>query len=199
MKIGIMGGTFDPIHIGHLIAAEAAREACDLNEVWFIPTAYPPLKHKTPGVSADQRFQMTLAAIGSNSRFRAIDIELARGGVSYSYDTVKELQALYPGYSFSYIIGSDRINDLARWNRIRELAELVNFIGLERPSDDMQLESLPTFLKNRLHLVEMPPIGISSTELRDRLVSGRSVRYLVPESVYAYIRGHGLYGTSTND
>ncbi|MBH5317021.1 nicotinate-nucleotide adenylyltransferase [Paenibacillus sp. GSMTC-2017] len=195
-KIGIMGGTFDPIHIGHLLAAEVAREHCSLNEVWFIPTAGSPLKDNEQRANAVKRYEMVVEAISSNNKFRALDIELKRGGISYSYDTVTELQAIFPDCSFSYIIGSDRINDLPKWNRIEKLAEVVNFIGLERPSEAICMESLPAYLKDRLHLVEMPPIGISSTALRRKLSLGQSVRYSLPDSVLAYIRRHGLYGSN---
>ncbi|GKU78253.1 nicotinate-nucleotide adenylyltransferase [Paenibacillus sp. L3-i20] len=194
-KIGIMGGTFDPIHIGHLLAAETARDQCGLDEVWFIPTAGSPLKDNAQGASAKERYEMVAEAIKSNDCFRVMDIELKRGGVSYSYDTVTQLQALYPDCAFSYIIGSDRINDLPKWNRIDQLACIVHFIGLERPSDPMDLESLPAFLRDRLHITQMPPIGISSTQLRQKLALGRTVRYSLPDEVYQYIRGHGLYGS----
>ncbi|MFD0588159.1 nicotinate-nucleotide adenylyltransferase [Paenibacillus sp. GCM10027627] len=198
-KIGIMGGTFDPIHIGHLTAAESAREACRLDEVWFIPAAAPPLKNKTPGASARNRYEMTQLATEGNPFFKALDMELRREGVSYSIDTVQQLKDEHPGCSFSFIIGSDRVNDLPKWHRIRELADSVDFIGLERPSDPLSTEGLPSYLKERLRLIDMPPIGISSTELRECLATGTSVRYLVPDSVYAYIRRNRLYGSATND
>jgi len=198
-KIGIMGGTFDPIHIGHLIAADNAREQCSLDEVWFIPTYRPPLKDNAPGVSSERRMQMVELAVAGNPAFRAVDIELKRGGVSYSYDTVQELQRLYPQHSFSYIIGSDRINDLAKWHRIEQLAALVTFIGLERPDEPIQLESLPSYLRQRVHLCAMPAIGISSTAIRSRRSSGQSVQYMVPEPVFQFIGRHALYESRGNN
>ncbi|RIX59423.1 nicotinate-nucleotide adenylyltransferase [Paenibacillus nanensis] len=199
MKIGIMGGTFDPIHIGHLIAAESAREQAGLDEVWFIPTADPPLKDRAPRAAAEQRYEMVRLAVESNSRFRVLDIEKKRGGVSYSIDTVTELRKQYPGHTFSYIIGSDRMNDLPRWHRIGELSKLAGFIGLERPENTLQLDGLPSYLRETLQLVRMPQIGISSTELRERLAGGLSVRYLVTEPVFDYIRRHRLYGPRNDD
>lgn len=199
MKIGIMGGTFDPIHIGHMIAAEAAREQAGLDEVWFIPTADPPLKDKAPSAAAEQRCEMVRLAVESHGGFRVLDIELKRGGVSYSIDTITELRQQYPGHTFAYIIGSDRINDLPRWHRIEELSKLAGFIGLERPSSAILLDALPSYLKETLQFVYMPQIGISSTELRERMASGRSIRYLVPEPVGGYIRRHGLYGSRNDD
>lgn len=192
-KIGIMGGTFDPIHIGHLIAAETAREQCDLHEVWFIPSYGPPLKANEPGVSGERRYEMVCEAIRSNSAFRALDIELLRGGVSYSYDTVRELQQRNPYDSFSYIIGSDRINDLPQWYEIEQLASRISFIGLERPGDPVNLAALPVYLQERINLIHMPAIDISSTEIRSRRNAGQTVQYLVPDSVNSYMRRYKLY------
>lgn len=199
IKAGIMGGTFDPIHIGHLIAAESALEACRLDEVWFIPTASPPLKENEPGARADDRLAMVSAAIAGHERFRVLDIELRRGGVSYSIDTITTLRQLHPDHSFAYIIGSDRINDLPKWHKIDELAELVTFIGLARPGTTARPELLPEELRRRLTFADMPAIGVSSTDLRERLALGKSIRYLVPDSVHDMIRRHGWYGSTTND
>ncbi|SFD55710.1 nicotinate-nucleotide adenylyltransferase [Paenibacillus catalpae] len=192
-RIGIMGGTFDPVHVGHLIAAEAAREGCGLDEVWFIPTYNPPLKDNQPSVSSELRLQMVQEALGGNPAFKAVDIELKRGGMSYSIDTVLELKKRYPDASFSYIIGSDRINDLPKWHRIEELAELIAFIGLEREGTAAQLGQLPEFIRQRVTMAAMPPIGISSTDIRSRVRSGRSIAYLVPDTVHQFIKRRGLY------
>src|SRR5690606_3030501 len=134
------------------------------------------------------------AAIASQERFRVLDIELRRGGVSYSIDTVQELRERHPNHSFAYIIGSDRINDLSKWHRIGELAELVTFIGLSRPGTTAMPELLPEELRCRITFADMPAIGISSTGLRERLAAGQSIRYRVPDAVYAMIRRHGWYG-----
>ncbi|MGO4545677.1 nicotinate-nucleotide adenylyltransferase [Paenibacillus sp. 2TAB23] len=192
-KIGIMGGTFDPIHIGHLIAAETARELCGLQEVWFIPSYGPPLKANEPGVSGLHRFEMVCEATRSNPAFRVLDIELKRGGISYSYDTALELQKQNPNDSFAYIIGSDRINDLPEWHKIEQLAAKVSFIGLERPGTPIQLAALPNYLQERVMLIPMPAIDISSTMIRSKLDSGHSARYLVPDLVNSYMRRHMLY------
>ncbi|MGO4109962.1 nicotinate-nucleotide adenylyltransferase [Paenibacillus sp. YAF4_2] len=192
-RIGIMGGTFDPIHIGHLIAAEAARDSLGLDEVWFIPTYHPPLKDNQPGVSSELRLQMVQEALGGNPSFKALDIELQRGGMSYSIETVLELKKRHPDDAFSYIIGSDRINDLPKWHRIQELTELITFIGLEREGTPVQLEQLPDDLRQRVTMSAMPPIGISSTDIRSRVQSGRSIEYLVPDTVHQFIKRRGLY------
>jgi nicotinate-nucleotide adenylyltransferase len=192
-RIGIMGGTFDPIHIGHLIAAEAARDSLGLDEVWFIPTYHPPLKDNQPGVSSELRLQMVQEALGGNPCFKALDIELQRRGMSYSIETVLELKKRHPDAAFSYIIGSDRINDLPKWHRIEELAELITFIGLEREGTPVQLNQLPDNLRQRVTMSAMPPIGISSTDIRSRVQSGRSIEYLVPDTVHQFIKRRGLY------
>lgn len=192
-RIGIMGGTFDPIHIGHLIAAETAHDQCGLDEVWFIPSFLPPLKNNEPGVNSDLRFQMVLEAVHANPSFQANDMELRRGGMSYSIDTALELKRQYPSDTWCYIIGSDRINDLPQWHRIEELAAIVTFIGIEREGTPVDISSLPAFLQKRLTLIAMPPIGISSTDIRRRVRSGHSIQYLVPEPVHQFIKRRGLY------
>ncbi|MCR8655871.1 nicotinate-nucleotide adenylyltransferase [Paenibacillus endoradicis] len=193
-KVGIMGGTFDPIHMGHLIAASSAMEAASLDEVWFIPTATPPLKPNAPLATAEQRLQMVQLAIADQSAFRALDIELSRSGISYSFDTVTRLMSQYPHHQFNYIIGSDRIHDLPTWHRAEELRSLISFIGLNRPSDPLQLDLLSSEWRSKLTIASMPLIGISSTELRLRAEQGLSLQYYVPDSVAQYIRGNRIYG-----
>lgn len=193
--VGLMGGTFDPIHIGHLIAAETAREACGLDEVWFVPTAVPPLKRGGPAASGAQRLAMAELAIAGHGSFRASSIELDREGVSYSVDTAAELQAAYPGVTFAYIIGADRVRDLPAWHRIEELATRVSFIGLERPGYSPGVDELPPFLSAKVRMVRMPQLDISSTDIRARRAAGRSIRYLVPDAVSEYIVRNDLYGS----
>lgn len=193
-KIGIMGGTFDPIHVGHLIAAQSALEGAGLDEVWFVPSYAPPLKDHEPGAESLARLEMTMLATEPEPRFRVLDVELGRGGVSYTIDTARELASRYPQHEFVYIIGSDRVNDLAKWHRIEELAETVRFIGLERPGEPLpDPDSLPAYLRERVAFVPMPHIAISSTAIRARAASGLSIRYYVPDSVYFYIQRNGLY------
>lgn len=193
--VGLMGGTFDPIHIGHLIAAETAREACGLDEVWFVPTNVPPLKDGGPAVSGEQRLRMVELAIAGHPRFRASAIELEREGVSYSVDTAEKLRARYPGHSFAYIIGADRVCDLPSWHRIDELAELVSFIGLERPGYDAGAGHLPPQLADKIRFVQMPQLDVSSTDIRARRKAGRSIHWLVPDAVHEYIMRNDLYGS----
>ncbi|AZK46761.1 nicotinate-nucleotide adenylyltransferase [Paenibacillus lentus] len=192
-KVGIMGGAFDPIHLGHLLAAERAREQFELEEVWFMPSHTPPHKHQS-GVSGEQRLAMVTEAIRSNPAFKPLDIELRRGGVSYTVDTIKELRKEYPDLEFYFIIGADMVNYLPKWEGIDALTEMLNFIGLQRPGSFLELDTLPPFIQDAVHLAEMPLVDISSSMIRSRLAAGHSIRYMVPDSVYDYMIRSGLYG-----
>lgn len=190
--IGIMGGTFDPIHTGHLIAAEQAREQTGLDEVWFMPTFAPPHKRETPGAVPEDRLAMVRRALEGHPRFTASDLEFHRGGTSFTIDTVEHLSKLYPDCSFHFIIGADMVEYLPHWHRIEDIASIVGFIGLARPGYREDVE-LPPFLEGRLKRVEMPQVDISSTQIRARCAAERSIRYLVPEQVRAYIEEKQLY------
>lgn len=192
-KAGIMGGAFDPIHLGHLLAAEAAREQHGLDEVWFMPSHIPPHKHQA-GVSGEQRLAMVKAAIQSHPHFRPLDIELRRGGVSYTVDTIKELRGLHPDLELYFIIGADMVNYLPKWEGIEELTGMLTFIGLQRPGSFLELDTLPPFIQEAVLLADMPLVDISSSLIRKRISGGHSVRYMVPETVYEYIVRSGLYG-----
>lgn len=192
-KVGIMGGAFDPIHLGHLLAAEAAREQHGLDEVWFMPSHIPPHKHQA-GVSGEQRLAMVKAAIQSHPHFRPLDIELRRGGVSYTVDTIKELRGEYPDLELYFIIGADMVNYLPKWEGIEELTDMITFIGLQRPGSFLELDTLPPFIQEAVLLADMPLVDISSSLIRKRISGGHSVRYMVPETVYDYIVRSGLYG-----
>ncbi|MDG0793150.1 nicotinate-nucleotide adenylyltransferase [Cohnella ginsengisoli] len=199
-----MGGTFDPVHIGHLLAAEAAREAADLSEVWFVPTSVPVHKPQ-PGASGAQRRSLVEAAIADHPSFRVEAAELDRQGASYTIDTVLELRERYPDVSFYWIVGSDMRDDLPHWRRIEELARLVVFIALKRPGSGGDAgrandePELPAYLRDRIVRGEMPGIGISSTDIRRRCAEGRTIRYMVPERVRTEIERMGLYGSRTVD
>lgn len=194
MKVGIMGGTFDPIHIGHLVAAQCACEQAGLDEVWFMPTNVPPHKAHAPYASAEERFKMVSLAVESHPYFRPLDIELRKGGISYSIDTVKLLRQEHPGIHFSYIIGADMVQYLPKWYKINELVRLISFIGLKRPGYILDVEDLPEDVQRSLILADMPLIELSSTQIRSRIAKGRSIRYLVPDRVYEYIEENGVYG-----
>lgn len=191
-KVGLLGGTFDPVHHGHLLAAETARDALGLDEVWFVPTLTPPHKPQ-PGTDAARRREMLEAAIVDNPAFRVEDIELRKEGTSYTVDTVTELRGRHPDTRFHWIVGSDMIRDLPNWRRAEELAAAVVFVGLERPDQPSDDALLPEYVRSKLTRAEMPPMGISSTDIRRRIREGRSVRYMLPDAVIDYIRRNGLY------
>ncbi|OOC60451.1 nicotinate-nucleotide adenylyltransferase [Paenibacillus ihbetae] len=193
MKIGIMGGTFDPVHIGHMLAAEAARVAYGLEEVWFMPSHIPPHKEDA-GVTGMMRLEMTAEAVAGHPSFRTLDIEIKRGGISYTVDTVKELREMYPEHDFAFIIGADMVEYLPKWNRIEELAGMLTFIGVNRPGTKLNVESLPDFLRRVVRIADMPLIDISSTMIRQQAAAGGSIRYMVPDRVYDYIVRSGIYG-----
>ncbi|MBP1973866.1 nicotinate-nucleotide adenylyltransferase [Cohnella thailandensis] len=192
IRTGLMGGTFDPIHIGHLIAAEAAMEEAGLEEVWFIPTNTPPHKPQ-PGADGSRRRAMAAAAVADRPGFRVEALELERGGVSYTIDTVIALQEREPDREFHWIVGTDMMNDLPNWRRIEELAERISFICLGRHGEESEEADLPDYLRRKIVPARMTPIGVSSTDIRERKRSGRSIRYLVPQAVLDYIEGNGLY------
>ncbi|MNW25200.1 Nicotinate-nucleotide adenylyltransferase [compost metagenome] len=192
MKVGIMGGTFDPIHIGHMLAAEAARDGYALDRIWFMPSHIPPHK-QAAGATGEQRLEMTREAVACNSAFEVLDLEIRRGGVSYTIDTIRVLQELHPDKEFYFIIGADMVNYLAAWEQIEELASRMTFIGLRRPGFELAMDSLPSFLHGKVLLADMPVVDISSTDIRERLAAGHSVRYMIPESVYEYIRRGRMY------
>ena len=200
-KIGILGGSFDPIHIGHLIIAEQISERLTLDLVLLIPCNMPPHKDAANLTAGRHRLRMVEIAIEGNPRFQACDIELTRGGVSYSVDTVTSLKSQYGrGTEFYFIVGADSLIELATWREYKRLLSLCTVVTAARPGCD--LGSLPlqeglctpeeiAVLKR--HIMETPLIGISSTEIRQRRQSGESIRYLVPDAVENYIIEHNLY------
>lgn len=194
MKIGIMGGTFDPIHMGHLLAAEAARDSHALDEIWFVPSHVPPHK-PSAGATGQQRLEMTEAAVKQAPQYEVLGIEMELGGVSYTIDTMRELWRRFPEHEFYFIIGADMVNYLPKWEEIEELASRLTFIGVGRPGFQLHLDDLPDALQDRVLLAEMPLVDISSTAIRRRLAKGHSVRFMIPDAVHQYIVRSGLYGT----
>ncbi|MFS0751375.1 nicotinate-nucleotide adenylyltransferase [Oceanobacillus sp. 1P07AA] len=189
-KIGILGGTFDPPHIGHLLIAEEVRRAKQLDEIWFIPTNTPPHKEETT-TSAEHRTSMLQLVIRSHPSFKLNKIELQREGKSYTYDTIRELKKTFPSIEFYFIIGGDMVEFLPKWYRINELLDIVTFVGVERPGYSLET-TYP------VHFVDIPTIHLSSTMLRERLQQKEWVRYLLPDSVMQYVKEHHLYGFRCN-
>ncbi|MCL6605187.1 MAG: nicotinate-nucleotide adenylyltransferase [Paenibacillus sp.] len=193
MKVGIMGGTFDPLHMGHMLAAEAARDTYNLDEVWFMPSHIPPHKHEA-GVSSEDRLAMVQEAVQEHESFRTLDWEITRGGVSYTIETVRKLQQEYPKLDLYFIIGADMVQYLPKWEGIEELVQRLTFIGVGRPGTNLDLEALPSDISDKVILADMPLVDISSTMLRKRAAEGKSIRYMVPETVFNYVHRSGLYG-----
>lgn len=185
-RIGLYGGTFNPIHISHLIVADQVYTALGLDEVWFIPDEVPPHVDSKTAINADLRVEMVEAAIADNPHFRVELAEVERGGVSYTYDTITFLKEKYPIYDFYFIVGADMVADLPTWHRIDELAKLVMFVGVQRPG--FIVDS-----KYSVLWVDSPLLDISSTDIRNRVKSGLSIRYLVPAAVETIIKEHHLY------
>ena len=197
MRLGLFGGTFDPIHMGHLILAEQCREACALDAVWFVVTASPP--HKSGGRTAVRhRLEMARVAVAGHPAFEVSEIEASRPGPHYSVETLTELHEERPADDLFFLVGADSLVDLPTWRRPQEIARLatvvvVNRPGIDRePSDPASLPDLGPGTKPLMG-VTVPPIGIASSDLRRRLAGGRSVRYMVPRGVEAYIEAQGLY------
>ncbi len=199
-KTGVLGGTFDPIHLGHLIIAEDVRQRLGLEEVLFIPAGHPWLKLKgeKPVSEAEHRLGMLKLAIASNPYFRVSSIEIDRPGLSYSIDTVLELKAkLGAGAEIYFIVGPDAMAEFPQWKEPARLLENCQVVGIGRPGHvEADLHILDLFVpgaSRRIKMMDVPQIDISSTDIRNRVAKGLSIRYLVPEAVERYIREHGLY------
>jgi nicotinate-nucleotide adenylyltransferase len=196
-----MGGTFDPIHYGHLVTAEEARVQFGLDRVVFVPNRHPPHKDPADVTDPEDRYLMTFLATASNPYFSVSRIEIDRPGASFTIDTILALRAEHPGVDLYYITGADAILQILRgeWERSRELLGLCQFIAATRPGFALDLETLRRSnsaggtLEN-VHVMTIPALAISSTDIRARVRTGRPIRYLVPEPVEAYIAKRALYG-----
>ena len=201
-RLGVMGGTFNPIHLGHLMIAEEARQAFHLKKVLFVPSYITPNKDVC-GATAEQRLAMTRLATADNPYFTVSDMEMRRQGNSYTVDTLRLLKEIYgPSHSLYFISGTDTIHDLHNWNNPEEILSLCQFIGATRPDGSEQIDSIISSFgelgKNILKL-PVPTMEISSTELRRRIRLGLSVRYMMPSAVVEYIRKNGVYQCTTKN
>ncbi len=187
-RIGVMGGTFDPIHHGHLVAASEVAQSLDLDEVVFVPTGQPWQKHKVS--AAEHRYLMTVIATASNPRFTVSRVDIDRGGPTYTTDTLRDLRAQRPDAEFFFITGADAIAQIFTWRDHAELWQLAHFVAVSRPGHVLNIEDLPPEGVSQL---EVPALAISSTDCRDRVQRGYPVWYLVPDGVVQYIAKHHLY------
>jgi len=191
VKIGFLGGSFDPVHFGHLLAAQDAFEQFPLDRLILVPAAQAPLKPNDVQSSAEDRIAMLRAATEWDRRFELSDYELRRGGISYTIDSARHFRALYPNDELYWVIGGDQLPKLHLWKEIGELAKLVQFIFLERPGYPVKAKvEIPGLV---LHRCDGHLLAISSTELRERSRRGRSLDYFVPHKAIVYIRQRGLY------
>lgn len=200
-RIGIIGGSFDPVHAGHLIVAQDAFERLELNEIIFVPAAIPPHKQHLSQTDGEHRFNMLNLAVETDLRFSVSTAEIDRGGVSYTVDTLEMFRAMYPSADLFLIVGSDTVVDMHTWKDLDRILELCEVSAFLRPGEDcadgiaekLLALSVPTQKRLMQYLVEAHRIEISSTEIRMRLAEGLSIRYLVPPEVEMYICEHGLY------
>lgn len=196
-RLGIMGGTFDPIHYGHLVTAEQAREALALDLVLFMPAGSPAFKLDKRVTRAEDRYAMTVLATAANDAFYASRFEIDRPGVTYTVDTLRMLRAHYPSnVELYFITGADAILDIVSWHDAAEIAELATLIAASRPGYDItQARSriAAAGLPFDVRYIEIPALAISSTNIRQRVACGKSVRYLTSESVLGFIRKNSLY------
>ena len=196
-RVGIFGGTFDPIHMGHLIVAETIMDEFHLDKVVFIPAAVPPHKLDRQISPAKHRYMMAMLATCSNPRFQVSDMEMHRQGPSYSRDTLAQLIEEHGrDTEFYFIVGADSVENLHTWNRIDELLTMCHFIGASRPGCMPDMEKIAQrfgSLAEKIHCLETPELEISSTEIRHRVGQKRTIRYIVPETVEQYIYKEKLY------
>lgn len=188
LRIGVMGGTFDPIHHGHLVAASEAADALSLDEVIFVPTGQPGNKKAIS--SAEHRYLMTVIATAANPGFTVSRADIDRDGITYTIDTLTELSKERPNADLFFISGADAIAQILAWRKVEELWELAHFVAVTRPGHALNLPSVPNA---RISQLEIPALAISSTDVRNRSAAGKPIWYLVPDGVVQYIAKHRLY------
>jgi len=192
-RVGVMGGTFDPVHHGHLVAASEVQSWFDLDEVLFVPTGQPWQKSGRVVSSAEDRYLMTVIATASNSRFTVSRVDIDRQGPTYTIDTLRDLRSRHGDSDLYFITGADALAQILTWRDHDEIFELAHFVGCTRPGhaiDDGTLAGLPP---DRVTIVEIPALAISSTDCRERVGRDEPVWYLVPDGVVQYIAKHRLY------
>jgi nicotinate-nucleotide adenylyltransferase len=200
MRLGIFGGTFDPVHYGHLLLAESCREQCRLDEVWFMPAATPPHKRQTPLSPAARRVEMLRLAISGHDAFRVSELEIARGGISYTVDTLATIATEQPAAELFFLMGADSLHDLPTWREPRRICELaIPVVVGRRDAPPLNLDGFRELIseerleKIRQSQVRMPVIELSSTAIREAVRTGHSIRFQTPRAVEKYIETQCLY------
>ncbi|MGN6608376.1 MAG: nicotinate-nucleotide adenylyltransferase [Jatrophihabitans sp.] len=189
-RLGIMGGTFDPIHHGHLVAASEVASEFGLDEVVFVPTGAPWQKAERDVSPAEHRYLMTVIATASNPGFWVSRVDIDRPGPTYTIDTIRDLAAQFPEAELSFITGADALAQILSWKDAEEAMELARFIGVTRPGYELKVDHLPS---DSVMLIDVPAMAISSSDCRARVEAGHPIWYLVPDGVVQYISKHGLY------
>ena len=199
-KLGIMGGTFDPIHNGHLFVAEEARGAEGLDRVLFVPSGTPPHKRYAGMADAEARYDMVRLAVRGNPHFDVSRIETDRRGRSYTLDTLQEMSALYPDSRIYFITGDDAVLDMLNWHEPYEIARMATLLTVGRPGYARdKISELPQEIRGSIRTIDSPQLDLSSTDIRRRVRAGRSIRYMVPEDVRRYIDDNALYTDSDGE
>ena len=193
-----MGGTFDPIHHGHLVAASEVQAWYDLDEVVFVPTGDPWQKSERAVSPAEHRYLMTVIATAANPRFRVSRVDIDRPGPTYTIDTLRDLHTEMPDAELYFITGADALTEIFTWRDAGELFELAQFVGCTRPGYEMDPSLIDTIPADRVAIVEIPALAISSSDCRERKQRGEPVWYLVPDGVVQYIAKHDLYPEKTD-
>ncbi|PPF44179.1 nicotinic acid mononucleotide adenylyltransferase [Pseudoclavibacter sp. AY1F1] len=187
-RVGVMGGTFDPIHHGHLVAASEAAAHFELDEVLFVPTGKP--SHKSHVTPVEHRYLMTVIATASNPRFKVSRVDVDRDGPTYTIDTLRDVQRLRPDAALYFITGADAIAQILGWKNSLELFELAQFVAVSRPGHEMRTDGIPA---DKVATLQIPALAISSTDIRERAYEEKPVWYLVPDGVVQYMAKHRLY------
>ena len=195
-RVGVMGGTFDPIHHGHLVAASEVQAWFSLDEVVFVPTGDPWQKSDRVVTPAEHRYLMAVIATASNPRFWVSRVDIDRDGPTYTVDTLRDLKATMPESELYFITGADALAEIFTWRAADDLFELAQFVGCTRPGHEMDPETLAAIPADRVTMVEIPALAISSTDCRERTRRGEPVWYLVPDGTVQYIAKHQLYPAS---
>jgi nicotinate-nucleotide adenylyltransferase len=190
MRLGVMGGTFDPIHHGHLVAASEVASLLSLDQVVFVPTGMPYRKDAGSVSPAEHRYLMTVIATASNPRFTVSRVDIDRHGPTYTRDTLHDLRQAHPDAEMFFITGADALAQILSWKGVEELWDLAHFIGVTRPGHELSDHGLPA---DRVTLLEVPAMAISSTDCRERTAHGEPVWYLVPDGVVQHIGKYRLY------
>jgi nicotinate-nucleotide adenylyltransferase len=188
IRLGVMGGTFDPIHFGHLVAASEAASAFDLSKVIFVPTGEPWQKQTI--TDSEHRYQMTQLAIAGNEHFDISRVDVDRPGPTYTVDTLRDIATEHPEAELFFITGADSISQIGTWKDAEEIWELAHFVGVTRPGHSLQVPKSP---HGAVSLLEIPALAISSTDIRARVKAGKPIDYLLPEPVIDYIQQNNLY------